>query len=295
MTTENLPGMEIPREFWPCSSRSGGSLPQFLSENPVRLWCLSSNPNWLFCLVIMPGPVCWACLIGPLPDPFPNLSGPLCNNIWTEGFRWVRDLGCHVVQFLVDLPETTHSIPFHPTIPLPKAFAPVTEFRDLLWKKKARPDAGFQRKGCSWIPTIAGDCEEIAVRTMSGSLDCPELAAYRSDKCAWESLIQIHGSQKTCWILQFEKKPAGILLGQLPESGINSATASGEISYFGLVPEFRGKNLGSQMLSQFLWEMAPERSSIITMVDSRNSPACKTYQRVGFENFRTSRLFLAKS
>ena len=295
MTIEKLSGVEIPRELWPSPESSGGPLPGFLSENPGRLWCLDSNPKWLFCLVIMPGPVGWACLMGPIHQPAPASLGPLCEDIWTEGFAWFRELVCPVVQFLVEVPETNLGISLHPKIPLPNTFNAVTEFWDLRWKNRIRPQSGLKIQGASWIPSFAGDCEEIAVATMSGSLDCPELTAYRSDKGAWQSLIQIHGPKKPCWILQWEKKSAGVLLGQLPEWGFPNANPTGEISYFGIVPEFRGKHLGAQILLQFLEQMVPTGGSMATMVDARNTPACKTYQKVGFQKSRVSRLFLAKS
>lgn len=310
MINDELPGVEIPREFWPCPEGSGGSLPGFLSENPGRLWSLTSHPDWLFCLVIMPGPVGWACLMGPIPESAPPPFGPVYQDIWSEGFRWFRERNCPVVQFLGDLPGNFPSTTLHPTISFPKPFVPVTEFWDLRWKKKIakcpgapgfplphpvpppRPEPPQQMENGFWTQSVAVECREIALRTMAGSLDCPELAAYRSDLCAWESLIQIHGPQKPCWILHWKNKPAGILLGHVPEPGFPDA--QGEISYFGLAPEFRGNHLGGKMLAQFLAEKVPDGSSMVTMVDSRNSPACKTYQKVGFENFRTSCLFLAK-
>lgn len=294
MTNDNLPGVEIPREFWPSPAGSGGSLPGFLAENPGRLWSLTSHPDWLFCLVIMPGPVGWACLMGPIPDSAPPPFGPVYENIWAEGFRWFREMKCPVVQFLVDLPGKLPLASLHPPVTLPKPFIPVTEFWDLRWNKPMDWETEAPLGKGDWTQSVAGDCREVALQTMLGSLDCPELAVYRSDLCAWESLLQIHGIQNPCWILYLDKRPAGIILGHLPEPAGLHANQNGEISYFGLVPEFRGKHLGAQMLSQFLEIQVPKGGSMVTMVDSRNFPACKTYQKVGFENFRASRLFLAK-
>ena len=292
---EKLPGMEIPREFWPGPENSGGSLPGFLSENPCRLWRLSSDPKWLFFVVIMPGPVGWACLIGPLPDQISLSFGPTCNDIWTEALLWLGERGCPVVQFLGDIPGTPQTVSIHPPIAVNPAFRPVTDFYDLFFIKNTGRETLPPIAGFTWQPSVAGDCREIALKTMVGSLDCPELAHYRSDNCAWDSLIQIHGPQKTCWILHGGKTPAGILLGHIPEQEFATSQRSGEISYFGLAPEFRGKHLGSGMLSHFLSKWVPEGASMVTMVDSMNVPAFKTYQRVGFEKSRTSRLFLAKT
>lgn len=302
MTTGKLPGVEIPREFWPRPENSDGFPTGFLSENPARIWYTIRQADWqsdwLFCLVIMPGPVGWACVVGQASDsPSPTI-GPNCEDIWAEGFHWLRKLGCPVVQFLGENPENILPPSGFPNFPIPKEFVEVAEFCDLGWKKEAHHRFEPPNPDLSWIRSTAGECGELAVRTMSGSLDCPPLSPYRSDQCAWDSLIQIHGAQKSCWVLLWKNCPAGVLLGRAPRWDASNPSPPqtdlcGEISYFGLIPEMRGNHLGTQFLAKFLMELVPEGARMVTMVDRGNTPAWKTYHSVGFTKFRSSPLFLA--
>ncbi len=292
MGKAQLPGVEIPREFWPTNNSHGGPLPRFLEHNPARIWVLSSHPQWLICLVIMPGPVGWACLMGPTnllgttPQGTGSVFEPICPDIWTLGLDWFRQLGCPMVQFLkADRPANG------PPLSLPKGFAPIAEFWDLRWQYPTDSPTPPTLGKRSWAKSQAKDCGDIAVQTMSGSLDCPALTSFRSDALAWDSLIQIHGKNSPCWILEWEDSAVGVLLGQLPESGLFDFPQTGTISYFGLIPSFRGKNLGCGFLTDFLYFEVPKKGAMTTMVDAGNLPALRAYQKTGFEKIGTSRLF----
>ncbi len=292
MGNAQLPGVEIPRDFWPTNSREGGSLPRFLERNPARIWLLSSHPQWLFCLVIMPGPVGWACLMGPTPplgQNHPGQSsdlGPVCGDIWTEGLDWFRQQGCPLVQFLrADRPG------HYPPISLPKGFTPIAEFWDLRWQNAINHPPSPNPGKRSWAKFQAMDCSDIAVQTMSGSLDCPALTPFRTDALAWESLIQIHGEKSPCWILECEESAVGVLLGQIPDPLLLDFPQPGTISYFGLIPSVRGNHLGRDFLADFLSVEVPKKGVMTTMVDAKNLPALRAYQKTGFEKIDTSQLF----
>ncbi len=292
MGKAHLPGVEIPREFWPRDKQQGGALPRFLGQNPARMWALSSHPNWLICWIIMPGPVGWVCLMGPTNLLSPNPKGkgsffePICSDIWSEGLDWIRQQNCPVVQFL-----KADNLSHCPSISLPDGFAPIAEFWDLRWQNQTSPPDAIPQGMRSWTRSEASDCCDIAVQSMAGSLDCPALAHFRSDAMAWESLIQIHGEKSPCWILEWEKSPVGVLLGHLPGSGISDFSPQGSISYFGLIPAVRGQKMGCGFLSDFLAREVPKMGVMTTMVDAGNHPALGAYQKTGFEKIATSQLF----
>ena len=88
--------------------------------------------------------------------------------------------------------------------------------------------------------------------------------------------------------LRVTGRAAGVsMLIEMPESG------DWELAYMGIVPEFRRRRLGRDMLFHALREarMGAERRGVC--VDDRNTPAVRLYQSAGFSAYDRRAVFLA--
>jgi len=122
-------------------------------------------------------------------------------------------------------------------------------------------------------------------RIFVGSLDCAELRdALRGDETL--ALHQASGEFDPRFWLRFEEGAldAGLVLVN-PHPDSNSC----EVSYLGVVPEFRGKGLGRAMLIEAL-QLAQNAgfSEVFLAIDEQNHFARTTYHQLGFQ-FRESR------
>lgn len=119
---------------------------------------------------------------------------------------------------------------------------------------------------------------QLVERTYIETRDVPELNGLRgieSTLVGYSSTIK--GVPETWWIVQCKGVHIGCLL--------LTPTAAGfcEITYLGLVPEWRGKGL-SKVIMNFVrdWALASGIEGITLAVDLRNSPAIRLYQSCGF-------------
>ena len=119
---------------------------------------------------------------------------------------------------------------------------------------------------------------QLVERTYIETRDVPELNGLRgieSTLVGYSSTIK--GVPETWWVVQCKGVNIGCLL--------LTPTAAGccEITYLGLVPEWRGKGL-SKVIMNFVrdWALASGIEGITLAVDLRNSPAIRLYQSCGF-------------
>lgn len=120
------------------------------------------------------------------------------------------------------------------------------------------------------------------VHTYEGSLDCPELEGLRSQE---EVLSGYAGEHQAAvphwWLLRMAGKPAGVIM-----ANSDRQVPLWELSYLGLVPGSRGQGLGRMAMVQLLERIQTAGGLLLTTaVDSRNSPACGLYARLGMETF----------
>ncbi len=124
--------------------------------------------------------------------------------------------------------------------------------------------------------------EELATllaRTYERTLDCPGLAGLRRTEDVLEGHRGSGRFEPDLWfMLRVAGAPAGLaLFNPNPEAGCT------ELVYFGLVPEVRGRGLGTALLRHALARLGPTIPSRIALaVDDRNTPALKLYRRHGF-------------
>ena len=123
--------------------------------------------------------------------------------------------------------------------------------------------------------------------TFEGSLDCPEANGARSTSellAGYEEL-----PTDDFHLVRSGDEPAGGLL--LNESANGS---DGEIAYLGLAPNFRGRGLGSELVSFARgWSMKLGHAALALSVDERNAPAIRIYETHGFQASGARSVFLA--
>jgi len=183
------------------------------------------------------------------------------------------------------------------------AFVSPDPHRDeVLRKAGMQPVAKLVQMECLGIPTVArpsissvvqGPSElayvshqelssnqwsQLVERTYVDTRDVPELNGLRDIESTLEGYgSTIEGVPGTWWAVQCQGVNIGCLL-LTP-----AATQWCEITYLGLVPEWRGQGL-SKVVMNFVRDWAMERGieGLTLAVDLRNTPAIRLYQSCGF-------------
>ncbi|MGA2440407.1 MAG: GNAT family N-acetyltransferase [Tepidisphaeraceae bacterium] len=142
-------------------------------------------------------------------------------------------------------------------------------------------------QGMRWLEYSAethGIFAEAILQTYRNSLDCPALSGLRDI----EDVISGHRAtgkfDPTLWrlILQ-DDRPIGVLL----LSGIPQTDGT-ELVYLGVVPEARGRGLGTILMRHAMELTLREHKRRLSLaVDSRNAPALKLYYRFGMQQVAT--------
>ena len=132
---------------------------------------------------------------------------------------------------------------------------------------------------------------DVVQRTYDDTLDCPELAAYRTAPQTLNGYRSSPAFDPELWFLATDSndQPIGCLVlanhqpaaGEYPDG---EAAPVIEIVYMGLVPEARGNGDGVRLVQHAMLsarEMGAER--IILAVDQRNKPARAIYTAAGLQ------------
>lgn len=125
--------------------------------------------------------------------------------------------------------------------------------------------------------------------TYQGSLDCPALTGVRS----MEDILASHrasGDFDPRWwqIATQESTPAGVLLmARIP------ARQTLELVYLGLIPQFRGRGLGRELVRRAIDLTREADCDLVTVaVDAANDPAVRLYARCGFRETSRRRAWM---
>ena len=113
------------------------------------------------------------------------------------------------------------------------------------------------------------------------SLDCPEFQGMLTTQEALQGFYRQDVHAPAHWYLaRCEGEDAGILLlAPHPES------TNWELMYMGLVPAWRGRGLGIQMVNEALHRAREAgMEEVILAVDERNTPARRLYEQFGFRS-----------
>lgn len=131
---------------------------------------------------------------------------------------------------------------------------------------------------------------QTLLRTYEGTLDCPEVNGVR----AVEEIIVGHRAQGVhdpgrWWLVLDRGLPAGVLmLTEMPD------WRALDISYVGVVPEYRRRGLGRELMHQAFAEAQAAGVEQLTLsVDERNLPAWNLYLGLGFEPYDQRGVYLA--
>jgi GNAT superfamily N-acetyltransferase len=129
----------------------------------------------------------------------------------------------------------------------------------------------------------------VITATYEGSLDCPLLAGVRSI----EDVIACHKASgvfrpQSWWLVDVDGAAAGCVL-----MNDSSTRNSAEIVYLGVIPCFRGRGLGRQMLRHAADDArARHLESIELAVDDQNVYALRVYASEGYRVTRRQRAYV---
>ena len=120
----------------------------------------------------------------------------------------------------------------------------------------------------------------VIERTYSGSLDCPDLNGTRTGIEALAGHRLSGEFHPRGWRLYRTNNvdAAVLLLNEHPDQD------AVELTYFGVVPEFRGRGIGRQLLADAMQSGRDwQRAAIFLAVDARNTFANELYADAGFQ------------
>ena len=151
--------------------------------------------------------------------------------------------------------------------------------------------AGFssEMKWLEYCPQSHQLFAQTILQTYHDSLDCPALSGMRDI----EDVISGHRAtgqfDPTLWQLLVEDSRG---MGVLLLSGIPQTDAV-ELVYLGVVPEARGRGLGTVLMHHAMeLTLGQRRRRLSLAVDSRNAPALKLYYRFGMQQVATRRAMI---
>ncbi len=130
---------------------------------------------------------------------------------------------------------------------------------------------------------------DVVTRTYAGTCDFPELNHVCDAEDALLGYQQAGTYRPDHWFLvQDDGCDVGcLLLGDHPRDH------QFELLYMGLVPEVRGRSLGSHVARQALWlTRQADRRQLVLGVDAANEPALKMYFQLGFSEWDRRRVLL---
>lgn len=139
---------------------------------------------------------------------------------------------------------------------------------------------------------------EVATRTFIETRDCPRLSDFRSaDDIVDGYVAAAHFDRRLACLLRVEDAWAGCLIltehaAPLADKAPGDARQSDqpesgalELTYMGLVPEFRRRGLASELMSKTISQaVASGASRIVLAVDRENRRAAEIYQRLGWSD-----------
>lgn len=139
-------------------------------------------------------------------------------------------------------------------------------------------------------PTNSGPFCDTLLRTYEASDDCPEVNGVRTvDESLAAHRAQGRADPPLWWLAHTDSGPAGVLLlaSELGETGW-------EIAYLGVVPEKRGKGVGSALVAAALESARVGTARQLNLsVDARNRPAWGLYRKCGFRPYSERDVYLA--
>ncbi len=243
------------------------------SRNRVvgAIWCL--NQPGRIATIWGPG------LIAGIPD-------TLANELVKHAFQFAKQAGSHLLQSLVG-PEN----PLAGEHLARLGFRHITRLDQLnAFPEELNPLPPSDR--LSFVPCQdfrKASFEQLVTKTYEGSLDCPEVDGLRQIGDVLAGYHATSNNHPQHWYLVQERgETIGVTI-----LAHHTANHQLELIYFGLLPPFRQRGWGKEIL-RFVIHLAKQIgcNSILTGVDQRNLPAMALYHQFGFLQADTKELFL---
>lgn len=195
---------------------------------------------------------------------------------------WLQARGVKVCQAFGSEPDAFAPLARH-------GFQCVTRLTDLNWKLESTdppdPRFGFEPLG----ETNQAEFARTLLATLEGSLDCPEVTGSRTDAELLAGYLQGPGSHAHWFHVTMQSEPLGVVMLEPTNEAVEW-----ELTYVGIAANFRGRRLGVELV-KFALHHAANRGAhtVVLSVDSRNAPALKLYQTLGFKASGERDVFLA--
>ncbi len=127
---------------------------------------------------------------------------------------------------------------------------------------------------------------ETIERTYEGSLDCPGLRDLRPIDTVLDTHRHTGTFRPKAWHVAFEGgEPVGVEL-------VNEVQGRGDLVYLGVVPEARGRGLGRALAVRAIRDATALRLPQMGLAaDTRNFPALRLYEGLGFQEVRRRRVW----
>ena len=198
---------------------------------------------------------------------------------------WYRAEGCKIAQALVRPGEEAWAAPL-----TRQGFRTITKLHQLTHDLTNLPAINVDA-----LRLVHYDrCEErlfaeTLERTYQGTRDCPELNGVRTiDEILAGHRAQGRFESSRWWLATAHDLPIGVLMLTELLDG-----ATWELAYVGLVPEARGQGLGRTLMLHAMHTLAHSDAMALTLaVDTRNTPARRLYESLGFVEAETSGVLL---
>ncbi|WP_346795876.1 GNAT family N-acetyltransferase [Halomonas sp. Bachu 37] len=209
------------------------------------------------------------------------LPQPGCSNapdLLSAAIYWARGQGIRLVKTVLEVGE-------HSTAALLTAngFPAVVCLHYLSAPAQAEENSPVAGSRATFTHVSEITFEHFAAlfeRVEEGSKDCPELQGTFTAQEALMGFQRQDAHAPAQWYLvRCEGEDAGVLLlAPHPEAG------NWELMYMGLVPAWRGRGLGRQVVNEALRRAAKAGvDEVLLAVDERNTPARQLYEQAGFK------------
>lgn len=213
--------------------------------------------------------------------------------LWPPGVRSNTDAGVarrlaqHALQSATQLPVAVAQAllekadsPFATDLPA-LGFRHLAELKYLMLRVPTNVVA-VDAAPVSLVPHATSDMalfKRLLLGTYEATLDCPALSGLRMFEdivAGYQAVGEFDGA--LWFIVRWDNQPAGVLLlAAYPED------SNWELVYMGVLPAFRGRSIGSHVLSQLRERASREGvASVLLAVDATNTPALNMYARAGY-------------
>lgn len=258
-----------------------------ISGSQWRGWCVGepARPQAAVVALLLPGRTAML-LCG---DPqAPSLDAETQRRLVCRAIDELREMPLHYVQALLDQDDAGRASALSAA-----GFAALTRLsyleRGATYPWCDPPDTDAVAWD-AYAPDTHDRFEQTVLGTYEDSRDCPELSGLRP----MHDVLAAHKASgvfdPSLWQLARvtgDEDAGCVLLARMPDPSLV------EIVYMGLRPAWRGRGLGQQLMRRALQQARMCKAQRVTVVvDERNTPARRLYERFGFAPIDSRQAYL---